>query len=452
MPTPRLSTAPGPTGGRLAPALLAALLVPGCGPSDADRQPAATTPPPAVRDSAGIRIVENAAPRWAEGDGWKVAPDPDAVLSGEGDPSFALFRVRGLALLPDGAIAAANAGSGQVAVLERDGRLRATLGRPGEGPGEFEWLNGILARGDTVVGIDGATLRLSLFGPDGSLARDLALDPEQGAPTGIRAVDLGDAGIGVFREVGFAEKMPEPGVVRLPGSAVVLRWDGTRTPELEGDFPGGAIYVAPDAMGTLPMGADLHLAGSEDGFFVGDGARPEVRVYGPDGALIRLIRWSHEAPVVDAPMQDRWREAELEGLRREMARGAGGEFGGKAGSPEAREELEAHYRRQFERIPFPDRLPAFAGLLVDATGHVWVRRYRLRSGAGGPTSWQGKGGDDAPSGAGTDWWIFAPDGAWLGTVTTPPGLEVMAVSEDAVWGVHRDALEVETVRRHLITR
>lgn len=439
---------------------LALVLSAGCGgeesatPSDA-RRPApadgAAAGALAVRDSAGVRLVESAVPAWGEGEGWRVAPEPAAILAGTGDPGFALFRVVDLAVLPGGAVAVANAGSAEVAVLDADGRLRTTLGGAGEGPGEFEWLNGVLARGDTVVGVDGAALRLSLFAPDGALARELVLDPARGAPTGMRVADLGAAGVGVFREVGFAEKMPEPGVMRLPGTAFILAWSGERTPPLEGDFAGGAIHVAPGAMGALPMGPDLHLAGSVEGFVVGDGARPELRVHRPDGTLRRLVRWRHTPAAVDEAMRERWRAAELATLRREMDRGAGGGFGAKAATPEARRELETYYRGQLERTPFPDRVPAFSGLLIDDTGHTWVRRWRFGAGDTGPAAWQGKGAGDDPAG-GTDWWVFAPDGRWLGTVRTPPRLRVMAVTATAVWGVHRDEFEVETVRRHALLR
>jgi hypothetical protein len=259
-------------------------------------------------------------------------------------------------------------------------------------------------------------------------------------------------GVGVFREVGFASKVPEQGIVRLPGTAFVLDWTGERTPDLEGDFPGGAIFVGPQTMGTLPFGADLHIAGDEGSFTVGDGARAEVRAYGPDGRLERLLRWEYTPPGVDEELREAWRERELAGLRAEMARGAGGNFGGKAASEEARAELESYYGDQLERTPFPDSLPVFAGILVDDAGHTWVRRYPVTGLAAGPSAWQGKEGAAGAPARGSDWWIFAPDGSWLGEVRTPPGLRVHAVADDAVWGVHTDELGVETVRRHTLER
>ena len=45
-----------------------------------DRQSSTTI----VRDSAGVRIVENTTPLWQEGEGWHLSPEP-VVDIGAGD-------------------------------------------------------------------------------------------------------------------------------------------------------------------------------------------------------------------------------------------------------------------------------------------------------------------------------------------------------------------------------
>lgn len=423
---------------RLATALLLAFVSlaslgcggPGEGPATADAGPQ-------VRDSAGVDIVVNRAPVWEAGEGWTVAPQADAVLTGTGDPDFALFRAVDLALLPDGAVAVANSGAGEVAVLAPDGSVRARLGRSGDGPGEFRWLNGVIARGDSVVAVDGATLRFSVFGADGALTREFSVAAETGQPTGIRAVDLGEAGVGVFREVGFAEKL-DPGVMRLPGTAFRLDWGGDRAADFAGAFPGGAIFVLADGMGTLPLGPDLALAGGAGAFYVGDGEGPDVRVYGPDGDLVRRVRWPVPPVPVTEAMRGEWAEAQSASMREQ-------------GLPE---EAVAKQRRFQERVPFPEHLPVHRDLLVDEGGHLWVRRYRAGLSSDPPTSWQGKTvGPESPlDERPRTWWVFDAMGTWLGSVTTPPGLRIEIVTADAVWGVHTDALGVETVRRHALKR
>jgi hypothetical protein len=122
--------------------------------------------------------------------------------------------------------------------------------------------------------------------------------------------------------------------------------------------------------------------------------------------------------------------------------------------PEARAQAIEKQRAFQANIPFPEHLPVHTDLLIDDGDHLWVRVYRSHLAAEGPVSWQGKRiGPDAPPEQVPDlWWIFDGEGRWLGTVTTPPALRVERVTGDAVWGVHRDALGVETVRRHPLSR
>ena len=75
----------------------------GCG-GEAARQGAAAV----VRDSAGIRIVENSGPAWAEGAGWRVADSPLVSIGGvAGDPAYDLTQITSVILREHGQVAAA---------------------------------------------------------------------------------------------------------------------------------------------------------------------------------------------------------------------------------------------------------------------------------------------------------------------------------------------------------
>src|SRR5512145_3286850 len=68
-----------------------------------------------VRDSAGIEIVENAGPLWAEGTGWTVVDSPVVDIGGvAGDAAYDLTQINGVIRLRDGRIAAAVAGAFQI--------------------------------------------------------------------------------------------------------------------------------------------------------------------------------------------------------------------------------------------------------------------------------------------------------------------------------------------------
>jgi hypothetical protein len=68
-------------------------------------------------------------------------------------------------------------GNGSIGVYSRAGRLIRELGRPGGGPGEFRFVESVrVLRGDTVVAIDPAARRVTVFGPDLNLLDTYAVD------------------------------------------------------------------------------------------------------------------------------------------------------------------------------------------------------------------------------------------------------------------------------------
>ncbi len=94
-------------------AVLAALSLAGC------RTGEASGPTSEVRDSAGVAIVLNSGEVGPDGGGWAVDPEPVlSIGTFAGDSLYQLFRVQGAARLPDGRIAVANGGSGEIRVYD----------------------------------------------------------------------------------------------------------------------------------------------------------------------------------------------------------------------------------------------------------------------------------------------------------------------------------------------
>ncbi len=60
---------------------------------------------PIVRDSMGIRIVENSAPQWQQGQAWRLNPQPLVDIGGGDTEEDQLFRVLAAVRLTDGRIA-----------------------------------------------------------------------------------------------------------------------------------------------------------------------------------------------------------------------------------------------------------------------------------------------------------------------------------------------------------
>ena len=137
----------------------------------------------AIRDSAGIHIVENRRPAWPEGEGWRVAPEPTVDIGVlDGAPEYQLFRVWTALTLSDGRIVVSNSGTQQLRLYDPQGLYLSTAGGPGEGPGEFERLGqAAVLPGDSVAGYDWRSRRVSLFGPDGQYGRSWRIEVEAGS-------------------------------------------------------------------------------------------------------------------------------------------------------------------------------------------------------------------------------------------------------------------------------
>ena len=88
---------------------------------------------------------------------WRLGA-PSVRLDG-GDVPF--FRVVGAHFLPDGSIAVADAGNARVAVYAPSGPIRRSLGREGDGPGEFRALSHLFVFGDTIAVYDQVALRFT---------------------------------------------------------------------------------------------------------------------------------------------------------------------------------------------------------------------------------------------------------------------------------------------------
>ena len=105
-----------------------------------------------VRDSAGIRIVENEGASWTSDQAWHLSPEPIAEIGRLDEPAHQLSRVVGATRLADGRIVVGDRGSGELRFFDRFGQHLATAGGKGEGPGEFSsMLDVTRMAGDTLI-------------------------------------------------------------------------------------------------------------------------------------------------------------------------------------------------------------------------------------------------------------------------------------------------------------
>jgi hypothetical protein len=377
---------------------------------------------PVVRDSAGIRIVENTAAAWEDGEEWTIDPEPVLTIGGEEDP---LFRVSRVVRLSDGRIAVGNSGAFELRFYDADGgALLNTVGREGEGPGEFRHLRGPdRLAGDSLLVWDDRQYRGTVFGPDGNLARLVEIGENPYGYRSPRAVDVFDDGSLLCRASAQDENTRFPG--HYAQAFMHCAADGTPLADL-GVHRGGACATVDRCIVGL-FGPRSSTATGEDVLYYGYGPAFEIQTIGFDGSQRASIRRAYQPiPITDA---------DLEAFKAEM----------RAALPEERHPA---VERIFDEQDVPATMPSFRRMEVDALGHLWVLEYDearpiFNPFPGAPT----RAADRA-----SRWSVFDEEHSFLGTVAVPPELRITQIGRDFVLGVHTDELGVERVRMYRLNR
>lgn len=337
-----------------------------------------------------------------------VAPDL-TVGDALGDTLQELFGVVTPFLLPDRRLVVPLAEAGMIRVFGPDGAFRRSLGRRGEGPGEFTGLAAAWARGDTIEAYDRDLVRITRFPPGGPPE----VVPLQGPR--IVAVVPGPLADGWL-------------LVAIPGGGPSGRdrmvyhrfgFDGAHLGELA-ELEGMHRVATPGATGPDPLSPMARAAVAGGRVYLAETLTSVVTVVEADGAR-REVAWE---PGPSMPAEAAFRIITDSAAAR-VERGA---------LPAVLGDLDA--------FPVRDRVPSFWDLRVDEEGFVWVQPFV----PGKHSMALGAAGGDG------EWWIVAPDGGRVGAVTVPEGLQPTWIGSDALVGIHRDGLGVETVRVHRVRR
>ncbi len=377
-----------------------ALAVAACGDAGA--------PPPAsvARDSAGVRIVENARAADETGQALSVG---EAVVGVGGGPDGDFFNVVGGALLPGGGFAVGVGGLAEVRFYDATGARRATFGGAGDGPEEFRLMGSLgSAGGDTVWVYDYGSARLSLLTPNEGFVRSVTLAPPLGAGMVLGRRTDGSLIVAQMWGTPGGDGPDAEGLVRDP--AVYARYgpDGALVDTI-GLFPGREVLHRLEngrmTMVALPFARISSHALLGDDLVVGDQVRREIAIVADDRATT-FIRWTGPSLEITARDVEAWKEGVI---------------------ASAAESERPSLRAYLSEVPFPDVRPAYGRILTDHGGAIWVADHALA-------------GEDPRA-----WQVFDARGRWLGTVRVPERFRLLDVGRDRVLGVARDDLDVERI-------
>jgi len=372
-----------------------------------------------VRDSAGVRIVENGTPAWVGDQGW--APSVEPVL--DFGPDDALHQIGSVLRLESGRIVVAHGSAREIVIYSASGTLEKRFGAFGAGPGEFRELSRVFASGagDTLVAFDAVLRRASVFDTTGKVVRSFAPNP---IPDGNPSFVAGAFGDGSLLLASGAAFTPETrGLVR----PILRLWRAHSAGVgvgLIAELPGEERFFQDSPFGPVDMRRpffgfsaayypwrDLLYWGATDTF--------EIRISSRDGVLQSVIRKRHAYQRVEQRDTDVLIEQQLATIE-------------DAG-------VRVQVRGVLGNLPVGLRAPAFGWpqgarrygpeLQVDQEGNIWIVEYFMP----GATSRNART-------------VIDSTGRWLGSVELPPRFAPTQIGRDFLLGTWTDSSDTEHIR------
>jgi hypothetical protein len=357
-----------------------------------------------IQDSAGVRIVVNPAPD-AAGPRFTLSAEPLATIGVvEGAPEYQLTRASAVRL-SDETIVVFNGGTQELRFYDATGQYLRTVGREGEGPGEFKQasLAGRLA-GDSVLVLDGGSSRVTVVGPGGEV-RSYPLSSELGfAPVLEGALANGRM---LFALRTLPNFQAPPGVLRESQAVAWLEPSGSV--QRLGEFPGMEVSRVGGAAFPVPLAPGMAVAANGGRAAVGDNATYSVNVYDDTGTLLQVVRLNRPP----TPAQPGDFELGLPAILRLDS--AGG-------------RRQTSFTVTLDQMPHHETLPAYGDVRLDYAGNLWVGDYAVEWLAQ-PRTWS----------------MFDPEGIYVGRLEVPDRSTVLDIGEDWILLRTLDDLDVERV-------
>ncbi len=382
-------------------------------------------------DSAGVVVIESSHPQWPSQYGWTVATEPEFTIGASGlEQQGILFgSITNMEVLSSGRVAVADQHSATVSVFDTTGVFLHSFGGPGQGPGEFDGIWDLFAcAADTVM----VSFRseLSVFDGQGRFVERVGMS-DGVIPLAIDAV-YGDCDHFVAALRSREPPRGEEGFIHH----LMVRTDRRLSQhDTMASTVAGEMYTAPwngrmFFVPWTPLDSRPQVVG--DNVVLGFGRWPEMRVYGSDGKLQRVLRWRAERVPVTAADHRRYSDKRSAFIET---------YGGVTEALQSFPSL-----RDFPRIP--SLKPVFDNVLVDEMGNIWARHYPSHS----------LGGEDMrpPFEYGTAgaevWTVIGSGGVWLGPVQLPEGFSLHGLARGRAYGVFSDEYGVQTVHVYPIRR
>jgi hypothetical protein len=355
----------------------------------------------------------------------------DPVLeigSVSGQQEYQFDDLVGAVRLGDGRIVVADRGASELRFFAPDGAFSSTVGREGEGPGEFRRLDYLGAfQSDSLATFDSALMRVQVFSPMGEFVRTIPVESEFETARPDKVIGMVDGSTMAIRFIDFSSGVPN-GIVRWPHELVATLDMSSGQLDSIGFFPGSEASVEARPNGGYGHGNYVFGKGNE---FSANASRIAsidtesfaVTISDPTGKPTLLIRREVHPPEATQQEFEKYVEGRMNAVF------------GQEDNPSS-EDVD-RLRSGLLNLPRSNTLPVLRSVTLDEAGNIWIEPYFHT-------------GEIPPP-----FQVFQPDGTWLGDVTFPKGLDrgfiqylapSLQIGSDFVLGIWKDDLDVQYVR------
>ena len=344
---------------------------------------------------------------------WTVGPEPSVSIGvSEGADEYLFASVSTAVLDPRGQFYAGDMGVPTVSVFAPDGTFVRTIGTKGNGPGEYYSINALDVKDDGRIRIlDSRLQRLLVFDASGAHVSTTVLNSNGfkhfGAFVGERVASFESTHPGRAGDVGsiLADTL------RVATTAI-----GGDDRMIAGRVSAGRRYVHEDRgrilFSYVPFETSAVYASNGRTLVFGNGVESAVTVVSSSGAATRLelaVTPTRVTSEIKSAFRSRTLDAAEEG------------------------SLPA-WEAYLDNVPFPDGLPYFQRIAIDATDAIWLQKFRF---------------DDTDA---NSWMVVGADGRLIAEASLPIGFVPTSIGADWMVGVLKDADGFQRVVRYTLDR
>jgi hypothetical protein len=353
---------------------------------------------------------------------WTVAPDP-VISAGDGEgEGHSLLFVRDALLLPSDQLAVLSAGTRDIRLFDEPNRFVRTIGREGEGPGEFKSPSGFrfVASTGHVLVYDGGTLRLTEFDSSWAVYRTArvaydmtASTPAFGRPRPMLSglVPAATYDVPMREMIGRAEGVYHDDLVidLMNGEEVVSSVRRERGPVYQVREGSTGLTI------PLSMTDGVLFSWGPSRVVLGSTHSTEIVISDSRGVEVGTVHGVGTSYMPTDADFELW-EARVRDTH-----------GGSTTIGRVRTNSDGRVERFLKDAPRGDRLPIFDALTVADDGSVWIREYRRNT-------------DSAT------WQVIDPSVGVVARVTLPGHWKLLRSAQSYVIVLELDEYDVEFVR------